>query len=273
MEFEKARESTEGPRALQNSNGPGAAFRCPGPRAWTAIRSPPRRGLRLSRQPNGGFPTHLTYNEGMLASDVLDSVLTVADDALRTLFAPAQSVRKPALPADSPLTEVEKRQAAALMRVNHAGEIAAQGLYRGQAALSRSRTTREFMQRAAGEEGDHLAWCEHRLHELGSRPSRFNPVWYLGSFVIGAAAALFGDALSMGFVTETERQVEGHLASHLDRLPASDQRSRQIVELMKSDEAAHAQAARAAGAAALPEPIPTLMRVAARVMTGTAYWV
>src|ERR1700684_2262852 len=209
----------------------------------------------------------------MPARDVLDSVLRVADDALRTLFAPAHSARPPALSADGPLTGPEKRHAAGLMRVNHAGEVAAQGLYRGQAALSRSPATRDFMRRAASEEGDHLAWCESRLHELDSRPSRLNPIWYLGSFAIGAAAAAFGDELSLGFVTETERQVEGHLASHLDRLPANDQRSRHIVELMKSDEAAHAQAARARGAASLPGPIPTLMRVAARVMTDTAYWI
>ncbi|HEY4881932.1 MAG TPA: 2-polyprenyl-3-methyl-6-methoxy-1,4-benzoquinone monooxygenase [Steroidobacteraceae bacterium] len=208
----------------------------------------------------------------MPASDVLDSVLRVADDALRTLFAPAHSARQPALPADGPLTGPEKRHAAGLMRVNHAGEVAAQGLYRGQAALSRSPATREFMRHAASEEGDHLAWCEQRLQELGSRPSRLNPIWYLGSFVIGASAAVLGDELSLGFVTETERQVEGHLASHLDRLPANDQRSRQIVELMKTDEAAHAQAARTAGAVELPGPIPALMRVAARVMTGSAYW-
>ncbi len=208
----------------------------------------------------------------MLAGNVLDSVLNVADEALRTLFAPAQSARQPSLPPDSPLTDAEKRHAAGLMRVNHAGEVAAQGLYRGQAAMSAGGSTRDFMRRAASEEGDHLAWCEARLHELDSRPSRLNPIWYLGSFVIGAAAAVFGDKLSLGFVTETERQVEGHLASHLERLPANDQRSRQIVELMKTDEAAHAQAARAAGAVALPSPLPTLMRVAARVMTGTAYW-
>jgi len=128
------------------------------------------------------------------------------------------------------------------------------------------------MRRAASEEGDHLAWCETRLHELDSRPSRLNPLWYLGSFAIGAAAAMFGDELSLGFVNETERQVEGHLASHLERLPASDERSRHIVELMKSDEAAHAQAARTRGAAALPGPVPALMRIAARVMTGSAYW-
>jgi 3-demethoxyubiquinol 3-hydroxylase len=208
----------------------------------------------------------------MLASDVLDSVLKTADDALRTLFAPAPSVRNPPLPADGPLTGAEKRHAAGLMRVNHAGEVAAQGLYRGQAAMARPGSTRDFMQHAAGEETDHLAWCEARLHELDSRPSWLNPIWYLGSFFLGATAAVFGDEFSLGFVTETERQVEGHLAGHLDLLPAGDQRSRAIVEQMRADEAAHAQAARTLGASELPQPIPTLMRVAARVMTGTSYW-
>jgi ubiquinone biosynthesis monooxygenase Coq7 len=208
----------------------------------------------------------------MPSTDVLDSLLTVADETLRTLFAPARSERTLTLVPDSGMTEAEKRHAAGLMRVNHAGEIAAQGLYRGQAALSRSTGTREFMQRAAGEEGDHLAWCEERLRELNARPSLLNPLWYLGSFVLGAAAAALGDELSLGFVTETERQVEGHLERHLDRLPERDQRSRQIIEQMKTDEAAHAQAARAAGARELPSPLPTLMRYAARLMTGTAYW-
>jgi ubiquinone biosynthesis monooxygenase Coq7 len=208
----------------------------------------------------------------MPTSDVLDSVLKVADQTLRTLFAPAHSERILKLAPDCAMTEAEKRHAAGLMRVNHAGEIAAQGLYRGQATLSRSNSTREFMQRAAGEEGDHLAWCEDRLRELNERPSVLNPLWYLGSFALGAAAAALGDQLSLGFVRETERQVEGHLASHLDRLPANDQRSRQIVEQMKTDEAAHAQAARAAGAVELPSPLPTLMRYAARVMTASAYW-
>jgi ubiquinone biosynthesis monooxygenase Coq7 len=159
------------------------------------------------------------------------------------------------------------------MRVNHTGELAAQALYHGQALLARSAATRQLLMEAARAESDHLAWCETRLKELASRPSVLNPLWYAGSFAIGAAAALAGDRASLGFVAETERQVEGHLASHLDRLPANDQRSRHIVELMKSDEAAHAQAARARGAASLPQPIPTLMRMAARVMTGCAYWV
>jgi 3-demethoxyubiquinol 3-hydroxylase len=209
----------------------------------------------------------------MLASDVLDSMLNVADQTLRTLFAPARSARVPDLPADSgSLSPSEKRHAASLMRVNHTGEIAAQGLYRGQAALSRSPATREFLERAAGEESDHLAWCESRLSELDARPSLLNPLWYLGSFGLGAAAALLGDGVNLGFMTETEAQVEGHLASHLDQLPAADLRSRRIVELMKSEEAGHGQAARALGASELPAPIPMLMRLAARVMTGTAYW-
>jgi ubiquinone biosynthesis monooxygenase Coq7 len=215
----------------------------------------------------------MTYNEVMLAVDALDSILKVADDALRTLFAPARTSRNPPLAPEAALTDTEKRHAAGLMRINHAGEIMAQGLYAGQAALSHSSSTREFMQRAAREEGDHLAWCEARLRELDAHPSRLNPIWYLGAFALGAAAAVVGDDVSLGLVTETERQVEGHLASHMGSLPANDQRSRGIVELMKSDEAAHAQAARAAGAAELPGPIPTVMRMAARLMTGTAYWV
>jgi len=215
---------------------------------------------------------YMTYNIGMPSTDLLDSVLRVADETLRTLFGPAHSQRNLSLAPESELTPAEKRHTAGLMRVNHAGEIAAQGLYRGQAALSRSTSTRDFMRRAAAEEGDHLAWCETRLRELDSKPSLLNPLWYLGSFAMGAAAAALGDRVSLGFVTETERQVEGHLASHLDRLPANDQRSRQIVEQMKTDEAAHAQAARSAGASELPSPLPTLMRYAARVMTSSAYW-
>jgi ubiquinone biosynthesis monooxygenase Coq7 len=215
----------------------------------------------------------MTYNVPMLAGDVLDSVINVADQTLRTLFAPARSARQPDLPADTgTMTPGERRHSAGLMRVNHAGEIAAQGLYRGQAALSRSRQTRVFLERAANEEADHLAWCEARLHELGSRPSILNPLWYLGSFGLGVAAAALGDTVSLGFMTETELQVEGHLASHLDRLPASDLRSRGIVQHMKNEESAHGQSARARGAADLPMPIPGLMRMAARVMTGTAYW-
>ncbi len=241
-------------------------------RRESLLKDPALCKINALQGPGDGCGRRMTYNAPMPASDVLDSVLKAADETLRTLFAPARSARSPDLPPDTPLSEAEKRHAAGLMRVNHAGEIAAQALYRGQAAMSRSSMTREFLQRAASEDGDHLAWCESRLRELGSAPSRLNPLWYLGSYLIGAAAAALGDELSLGFVTETERQVEGHLASHLERLPAGDQRSRRIVELMKSDEAAHAQAARAAGAAELPGPIPFLMRHAARIMTSTAYW-
>lgn len=208
----------------------------------------------------------------MPAMGLLDRVLCVADEGLRTLFAPAHSVRALPLPPEVPLTEPEKRHIAGLMRVDHAGEVAAQGLYRGQALFSRSAATRDLLQRAAREEGDHLAWCEARLAELGSHPSRLNPFWYLGSLAMGAAAAAFGDDVSLGFVGETERQVEGHLASHLERLPAGDLRSRQILQQMKLDELGHGQAARAQGGSDLPEPIPWLMRAVARVMTSTAYW-
>jgi 3-demethoxyubiquinol 3-hydroxylase len=208
----------------------------------------------------------------MPAHDLLDSVLRVADETLRTLFAPARSSRPLQLPADTPMSDPEKRHIAGLMRVNHAGEVAAQGLYRGHALFARSPATRDFLQRTAREEGDHLAWCEDRLAELGSHPSRLNPVWYLGSFLIGAATSALGDELSLGFVNETEAQVEGHLAGHLERLPVADARSRQILEQMKADEAGHGQAALAQGATTLPFPLPALMRSVARVMTSTAYW-
>jgi ubiquinone biosynthesis monooxygenase Coq7 len=157
------------------------------------------------------------------------------------------------------------------MRVNHAGEIAAQALYHGQALVSRSAATRDFLLRAAAEEGDHLAWCEARLHELGAQTSVLNPLWYAGSFAIGAFAAAVGDKVSLGFVSETERQVEGHLDSHLAALPPQDQRTRRILEQMKTDEVVHADAADRAGAVRLPGPIRALMRATARVMTGSAY--
>jgi ubiquinone biosynthesis monooxygenase Coq7 len=159
------------------------------------------------------------------------------------------------------------------MRVNHAGEIAAQGLYHGQALTARTPETRAALRRAAAEEGDHLAWCRDRLDELGSRTSVLNPIWYAGSVAIGAVAGLFGDRASLGFMAETERQVEGHLAEHLERLPTDDARSRAIVEQMQADEIGHGQAAIAAGGARLPDPVPRLMRLTARLMTGTAYWI
>jgi 3-demethoxyubiquinol 3-hydroxylase len=157
------------------------------------------------------------------------------------------------------------------MRVNHAGEVAAQALYHAQALFARDPEIRKFMMKAAREETDHLAWCETRLKELGARPSVLNPLWYAGSFGIGAVAALLGDKASLGFVAETERQVEGHLKSHLDRLPASDARSRAIVEAMCEDEVGHGEQAQRAGAAAVPGPVREFMRRTARVMTHTAY--
>jgi len=179
-----------------------------------------------------------------------------------------------ASPAPLPtLTDTEKRDAAALMRVNHAGEVAAQALYHGQAALARNPATREMLLRAAREEADHLGWCQQRLRELDSRPSVFGPLWYAGSFAIGALAAALGDRISLGFVAETERQVEGHIDSHLERLPAADTRSRAILEAMRHDEIEHGEAAISAGGAELPAPARELMRGTARVMTFTSYWV
>jgi ubiquinone biosynthesis monooxygenase Coq7 len=209
----------------------------------------------------------------------LDTFISAADRALRALLAPPAAGRPVPTPAqktpvqieDGGLSAEDRRESAALMRVNHAGEVAAQALYHAQALFARDPEVREFMLHAGREETDHLAWCEARLNELGARPSVLNPLWYAGSFGIGAVAALFGDKASLGFVAETERQVEGHLRSHLERLPAGDQRSRAIVEAMCHDEAGHGRQAQSAGAAGLPGPVRQLMRRTARVMTHTAY--
>lgn len=212
----------------------------------------------------------------------LDRLLGAADRALRSLFAPAHASRP--TPAGDPVTgssvapppalsDTERRTAAALMRVNHAGEIAAQALYHGQAFAARSEQTRELLLAAAREESDHLAWCETRLRELRSRPSLLDPLWYAGSFAIGALAALSGDPASLGFVVETERQVERHLDDHLQRLPASDARSRAILEKMREDEIAHGTRARQAGGIDLPAPVRTVMKHTARLMTRTAYFI
>lgn len=211
----------------------------------------------------------------------LDSLISAADRALRALLAPPAAARpvpgvartpaRETQKADASLSAEDKRESAALMRVNHAGEVAAQALYHAQAMFARKPEVREFMLNAAREETDHLAWCETRLAELGARPSVLNPLWYAGSFGIGAVAALLGDKASLGFVAETERQVEGHLKSHLDRLPADDARSRAIVEAMCHDEVGHGRQAESAGAAKVPGPVRELMRRTARVMTHTAY--
>jgi ubiquinone biosynthesis monooxygenase Coq7 len=210
----------------------------------------------------------------MGAEGLLDPLIAAADRALRAVSARAQAARpNPAGDSADNLDAGQRRVSAALMRINHAGEVAAQALYHGQALVARSEETRRLLLQAAMEESDHLAWCEERLRELGSRPSLLDPLWYAGSMAIGALAATFGDRTSLGFVAETERQVEGHLDSHLERLPAGDGRSRAILEAMRADEARHAATARSAGAAELPELARDAMRRVGRIMTGTAYWV
>jgi ubiquinone biosynthesis monooxygenase Coq7 len=205
--------------------------------------------------------------------ETTDRILSSLDNALRTLSGAVHAARPmPAAPAAAePLDAAERRLAGALMRVNHVGEVCAQALYQAQALTARSPELRQQMEQAAREETDHLAWTQQRLHELGDRPSLLNPLWYAGAFGIGVLAGRLGDATSLGFVVETERQVEQHLAGHLDRLPAQDARSRAVVALMKEDEARHADQALAAGAAPLPAPVRWLMRGAAKVMTGTAH--
>ena len=173
--------------------------------------------------------------------------------------------------ADDGLDDRERRHSAGLMRVNHAGEIAAQALYHGQSITARDAATRAAMEQAAREESDHLAWCRTRLEELGSAPSRLDPLWYAGSLAIGAGAGLAGDRWSLGFVVETERQVVEHLDDHLSRLPAGDRRSRALLQRMRADEQRHATRARAAGGTALPRIVRRAMRAASKVMTGTAY--
>jgi 3-demethoxyubiquinol 3-hydroxylase len=178
------------------------------------------------------------------------------------------------VPADETrLDGNEARRAAALMRVNHVGEVCAQALYTAQALATRDPELRQHFRRAADEETDHLAWTAERLHELGDRPSLLNPLWYSGAFALGLLAGRMGDRLSLGFVVETERQVEAHLQSHLERLPRGDHASRAIVAQMKDDEAAHAALALQAGAAELPASAKALMRAAAKVMTTTAHYI
>lgn len=203
----------------------------------------------------------------------LDRLLTEAQRALETVFGnpPAQRAYPAADTPDVELDESERRHAAGLMRINHVGEVCAQGLYYGQAAVARDPGTREHLLEAAREETDHLAWCAERLRELDSRPSLFNPLWYAGSYTIGVLAGLRGDGWNLGFVVETERQVEAHLDEHLEDLPAADLRSRDILQVMKVDEARHALNAEQAGARVLPAPIPSLMAAASKVMKAVAY--
>ncbi|HET6603446.1 MAG TPA: 2-polyprenyl-3-methyl-6-methoxy-1,4-benzoquinone monooxygenase [Xanthomonadaceae bacterium] len=205
----------------------------------------------------------------------LDRILAQLDHALRSSLSDSARTQRPnpaeAIAAPDSLDPTERRHAAGLMRVNHAGEVCAQALYFGQAAVAGDPATRERLLEAAGEEGDHLAWCGARLTELGSRPSVLNPLWYAGSYAIGALAGLAGDGYNLGFVVETERQVEAHLGDHLERLPPGDARSRAIVRQMQSDEVEHGRRAQAAGAHELPAPVPALMRVVSGVMKVLAY--
>ena len=207
----------------------------------------------------------------------LDQFLIETDKAMRTIYArPHGSGRQnPALAIvnKAELSDVQRRHSACLMRINHAGEVAAQGLYQGQAITARDPKVRSQMTQSAVEENDHLAWCDQRLEELGSHKSYLGPFWYAGSFAIGAFAGLLGDRWSLGFVKETEHQVVDHLENHLQQLPKTDYESQAILEQMKDDELHHAHAASSAGAAELPRPVKGLMTLVSKVMTNTAYWI
>lgn len=208
----------------------------------------------------------------MRAINPIEKWLAAADRALRTVAAPVASVRAmPKIRELDRLTPAERREAGALMRVNHVGEICAQAMYDAQALAAKSPEVRDLFQQAAREESDHLAWTRQRIAELGGRPSLLNPLWYGGAFAIGLVAARTGDKGSLGFMAETERQVERHLERHLTRLPESDVRSREIVERMKGEEAHHAETASRLGGASLPAPVRWAMALAARVMTTTAH--
>lgn len=204
-----------------------------------------------------------------------DQVVAASDQALRSLTGtPHPNRSNPAAQyEDGPLQPNERRHVARLMRVNHAGEVAAQALYQGQALTARLDNVKDSMEQSAAEESDHLAWCEQRLTELGGRRSLLNPLWYAGSFAIGALAGIAGDRWSLGFVAETERQVVRHLDKHLDNLPERDTRSRAILEQMRTDEAEHGEKASDAGGQDLPQPIPQLMSAVSGVMTRAAYWI
>jgi len=204
----------------------------------------------------------------------IDRLVVEFDTALRSVFGGAHAQRTTPgseVNANSVLDTQERKHAAGLMRVNHVGEVCAQALYQSQKLVARNPQIQEMLSHSGQEEMDHLAWCETRLQELGSHTSYLNPFWYAGSFAIGLAAGLAGDKWSLGFVAETEKQVENHLESHLEKLPQEDQRSRAIVEQMRIDEIEHGQAALHAGGVALPEPVQKMMQLMSKVMTETAY--
>jgi ubiquinone biosynthesis monooxygenase Coq7 len=209
-----------------------------------------------------------------MSASPIDRLLIAADNALRTLSGAAGSARAaPGRGAASPESPEARRHAAGLMRVNHAGEICAQALYAGQAIVARDPAVRRALERAGAEERDHLSWCRERLGELGSRPSVLDPFWYAGSLVLGMASGLAGDRWGLGFLVETERQVERHLDSHLEALPAEDARSRAIVTQMREEEIAHGRSGEALGAVALPLPVRAAMGLVSKAMTRAAYWV
>lgn len=205
----------------------------------------------------------------------LDKFIVSFDHALRTLLTPAQTLRPvpgTQLP-EAGLNDSEKHESAALMRINHTGEICAQALYQGQALTARNAEVQHTLAQAAREETEHLAWTERRIAELSGRKSILNPLWYGGSFAIGALAGVLGDKWNLGFLAETERQVTAHLAGHLKRLPHHDEKSRAIVAQMQIDEAGHATSAMSHGGVELPMPVKLMMNLGSKVMTGTAYWV
>jgi len=205
----------------------------------------------------------------------LDRLIIEFDKGLRTLFSQAHSARAhpDANLPETLLDEAEKKKAAALMRVNHSGEICAQALYQGQALTARDLAVQQALQRAAQEETEHLAWTARRVHELGGHLSVLNPLWYTGSLALGALAGLLGDRWNLGFLAETERQVGDHLQSHLESLPRQDEKSRAIVAQMYNDEVGHADMAKSLGGAELPQPVLMAMKLNGKVMTTAAYWI
>ena len=203
----------------------------------------------------------------------VDRVITEFDKGLRTLLAPAHSIRPhpDAHLVDAPLSESERSHVIGLMRINHCGEVCAQALYQGQALTARNPEARQALKHAAQEETEHLAWTEKRIRELGGRTSVFNPLWYVGSLAIGVGAGILGDKWNLGFLEETEYQVEAHLNEHLASLPAQDEKSRAILTQMREDEVKHAEMAHSYGAAALPAPIKGIMHITAKLMKQASY--
>jgi 3-demethoxyubiquinol 3-hydroxylase len=205
---------------------------------------------------------------------ISDKFITAFDTGLRTLFAkPAQTrIRPDDHITEAPLNDADKKEAVALMRINHVGEVCAQALYSGQAFVSSNADIVDALKQAASEETDHLAWCESRIEELGGRKSFLNPVWYLGSFTLGATAGMLGDRWNLGFLAETEQQVETHLGQHLEKLSQDDIKTRAIIKQMQTDEREHAETARTLGGNPLPTPVKFGMKFASKIMTSTAYY-